>query len=159
MLKIRKWETSDVMGLKLLGRAYITILENKESVFCLRKWAIVITMAIEIDHSNNLHKMCSSFIFGMFQRAIRPARLSTGLNFSRAKPISDSFWISQCLTKCLHCTWFWWNSIINNWDRTELKYIELIWAKLNRNDQWWQLLTVFTNSFSFLHFRYQKILK
>lgn len=67
MLKIRKWETSDVMGLKLLGRAYITILENKESVFCLRKWAIVITMAIEIDHSNNLHKMCSSFIFGSFR--------------------------------------------------------------------------------------------
>lgn len=36
MLKIRKFKRSDVMGLKLLERAYITIWGNKESFFCLR---------------------------------------------------------------------------------------------------------------------------
>lgn len=75
MLKIRKFERSDVMGLKLLERAYITILGNKESFFCLRKWVIVITMAKKV------------FVFGMFQRAIRSARLSIRLNSSRTKPI------------------------------------------------------------------------
>lgn len=37
MLKTRRLERLEVIGLKLLRRVYITVLENKESFFCVRK--------------------------------------------------------------------------------------------------------------------------
>lgn len=52
--------------LNLLRRVYITILENKESLFCFRKCANVVTMAIEVNYSNNLNVMCLNLIVVMF---------------------------------------------------------------------------------------------
>lgn len=48
-----------------LLRFYVAILENKESFFSVRKYANVITMSIEVYHSNNLHVMCLNLIVAM----------------------------------------------------------------------------------------------
>ena len=52
--------------LNLLRRVYITILENKESFFCFRKHANVVTMAIEVNYPNNFNIMCLNLIVVMF---------------------------------------------------------------------------------------------
>lgn len=48
-----------------LLRFYVAILENKESFFSVRKYANVITMSIEVYHSNNSHVMCLNLIVAM----------------------------------------------------------------------------------------------
>ena len=45
-----------------LLRFYVAVLENKESFFSVRKYANVITMSIEVYHSNNLHVMSLNLI-------------------------------------------------------------------------------------------------
>lgn len=61
-LKIRRMERLDVMW--QITKTLCCCLQNKESFFCVRKYANVITMSLEVYHANNLHVMCLNLIVG-----------------------------------------------------------------------------------------------